>query len=120
MEDKPDYSYDTDAMRDVANTDLQAIIEDIEESRSVFGGLGDAAAQAFHSPSSAFSALLSPFAPIQRKWEQASTSLTTGMVTSQTRVEEASTALLQTADDYDDVDTRSAADFHRLLYGRQN
>lgn len=120
-EEKDDYSYDTDAMRDVASTDMGAIAEDIEESRSLFGGLGSSPSAAFSGHRGFLGLGTSPFEALLEKWNQAANATTDGMATSQERVEEAAEALTQTADDYDGVDTQSATDFTRILYNfRQN
>lgn len=120
-----EYSYDTEAMRDVANNDMTgmdpdrpSIALDIEDARTRFGVTTRPANEAFRGyTSSAFGLTLadSPFAVVGEKWNRASVGIAVGMATSQGRVNDAAENLRQTADDYDAADTRAAAEFDGLL-----
>lgn len=115
MEERTDYSYDTGKIRDVANTELARMVDDVESVEGHFGGLGGTASEAFSAQRAWFGYGDSPFTALGEKWAEASAGIIASLAISRGRIDSAAEGLRQTADDYDEIDAQAAAEFGKLL-----
>ncbi|MEU6248175.1 hypothetical protein [Glycomyces sp. NPDC047010] len=98
------YTQDTEAIRDVANSDFAAIADDLAEARRVFIASCIDTAGFFEDPPGP------ELYSLRCKWAEAGEAIARGMALSVERIEDAAASLRQTADDYDDADDQAAAD----------
>ncbi|PRY57278.1 hypothetical protein B0I28_107126 [Glycomyces artemisiae] len=110
------YTADPDAIRDVAATDMQSIVDDLERARLELFSIESDAAAAFTEGSinvlGSEIASFGPFRGVESRWREFTEVLAQSLSTSEERVQDAAESLLRIAEDYERFDAQSAADFH--------
>jgi hypothetical protein len=112
------YTADPDAIRDVATADMQFIVDDLERARLELFSVESEAAAAFTEGSievlGSEVASFGPFRGVESRWHEFTEVLAQSLSTSEERLQDAAESLLQIAEDYEEFDTGTAADFHSL------
>lgn len=112
------HTADTDAIRDVAQTEFYAIAEDLEAARMQFLRMESEATEALkHVDVTVFGTTVgvyAPFARIKERWDRAADAITGGLARSEMRIQDAAEALLQIAENYDADQAQTEAEMHEL------
>jgi len=112
------YVADPDAIRDVAAVDMQSVVDDLERARLELFSVESEAAAAFAEGGvevlGSEVASFGPFRGVESRWREFTEVLAQALSTSEERVQDASEALLRIAEDYEEYDTQTAADFQSI------
>lgn len=118
MTDGQRYSVDTDALRDVAQSEMYPIAENLEATRLAYLGTESSADEAFGEATIKFGdqpiASYGPFGGVQERWTEITGAIAFGLRISEERIQDGAEALQQIAEDYDQDEAQAVAEFDSL------